>query len=287
MKTKNKILLAIDIDGTLIPNSTETPNFDGIKKFGKLLEENPQFILCYPTGRTFQMACEAIEKYLLPMPDFLIPFNGAALYRRNGKKWEEDKKYRQKISASNSDFNKEKIISILSQSKDLKIQEDSKQHQFKAGFYVDLKIDSGKITKEARKLLEKNGIKEIKIIYSQDLKGKTGILEILADNISKLAGIEYLLEHPLQLPLIKGERKSDSSPNPSSQKMEEISVVFAGDEGNDLDVFASGIPSILVGNAREEIKTKARQMNLNSIYFAQGKEIEGVLEGLKSIAPLC
>jgi len=261
IQKNNVAILAIDIDGTLIPNSSETPNIKGIKKFGQLVEDLDA-VLVYPTGRTFQMACKAIGKYFLPMPDFLIASNGIFLFSHNGAGWTENLEYKKSIIKKAPNFDCEKIIKVLSKLPFLQEEEATKQDRLKAGFYVDLEKKSEEAIHSAWEILNKNGINNTKIIYSQDLKNKVGILEILPDNISKLTGIEYLAE--------KLELNKDS-------------IIFAGDEGNDLDVFASGIPSILVGNARDEIRRKIEKMNTDSIYFAKGENVEGIIEGIKSI----
>lgn len=277
---QNKLLLAIDIDGTLIPNSSEAPNIEGIKKFGQLVK-NLNAVLIYPTGRHFAMTIEAIKNTPLPMPDFLIVDNGASVYFRDGEKWKLDEEYRKKLIDANPDFDSAKIIKFLSKLPFLQLEEEEKQDKLKAGFYVDLEEKPKEAISIAKAILAKNKIKNIKIIYSQDLKNKVGILEVLPDDISKLAGINYLSLRGASIPLFaKGGIAARQSPNIRNSP---LPVLFAGDEGNDLDVFASGIPSIMVGNARKEIKNAVREMNLDSVYFAEGKDVSGVLEGIENV----
>lgn len=260
-KNKQQMILAIDIDGTLIPNSVAAANAEGIKKFREVVKDLGA-ILVYPTGRTFEMTCEAIGEFFLPRPDFLITDNGSVLYSRDGDGWVEDLKYRDMLIKNNSDFDREKIVKILDKLSYLQEQEADKQNKLKASFYTDLDKQSVETVGSVKKILESNNIKDVKLIYAQNLRNNVGLLEILPDNISKLTGIEYLIE------LAGASRKN---------------IIFAGDEGNDLDVFASGIKSILVNNARDEIKNAVREMNLDSVYFAEGNEAKGVIEGISRL----
>ncbi len=77
----------------------------------------------------------------------------------------------------------------------------------------------------------------------------------------------------------------------------EDAVVFAGDSGNDLPVLTSGLPSVLVGNARPEVREAAqaalREQGLEDrLYVAKGGFLgmngyysAGVLEGLAWFFP--
>lgn len=273
----NKLLLAIDIDGTLIPNSSKAPNVEGIKEFCQLIKDL-NAVLIYPTGRNFEMTCEAIGEFFLPRPDFLITDNGIRLFLHNGSGWEENLEYRDFLAKAKPNFDREKITKILSKLPYLQEQEIAKQHKLKASFYTDLDKQPLETVGAVKKIFQEWKVNNIKITYSQDLRNNVGILEILPDNVSKLTGIRYLS--------LRGASISQSkiATRQSRDIQDSPAIIFAGDEGNDLDVFASGISSILVGNAREEIKTAVREMGIDSVYFAEKNEVEGVLEGLKQLS---
>jgi hypothetical protein len=73
--------------------------------------------------------------------------------------------------------------------------------------------------------------------------------------------------------------------------------VFAGDSGNDLDVLASRVPSVLVANASDEVKARACALaeddgTSDFLYLAgrgvfgmNGNYAAGVLEGLTHFLP--
>ena len=55
-------------------------------------------------------------------------------------------------------------------------------------------------------------------------------------------------------------------------------LVVAGDSGNDLDMFAVSQMGIVVGNARDELRT---EVDPGRAYFASGCQAEGISEGLR------
>jgi len=74
-------------------------------------------------------------------------------------------------------------------------------------------------------------------------------------------------------------------------------LIFAGDGGNDLEVFTSPIYSIVVANANQQIKEQAIQLtkqnnSVKTLYLAQednfplgGNYSAGVLQGVLFFAP--
>ncbi len=103
------------------------------------------------------------------------------------------------------------------------------------------------------------------LIWSVDHVTGLAMLDILPARANKLTAIVYLME---QL----GFGIQDA--------------VFAGDSGNDFDVFRSSIPSIVVANADPTIKQSARELGVPQLYVASGRlpglngnYSAGVLEG--------
>ena len=74
-------------------------------------------------------------------------------------------------------------------------------------------------------------------------------------------------------------------------------VVFCGDSGNDLEVLASAIPSVLVANSRPEVMARALKMaaaggHKDRLYIARGGFLGmngnyggGILEGVAHFHP--
>ena len=83
----------------------------------------------------------------------------------------------------------------------------------------------------------------------------------------------------------------------NEKKVEESDAVFAGDSGNDLDVLVSGLQSVLVKNAAEDVRRTAchrlaEKGFSDRLYLAKGSfkgmngnYAAGVLEGLAHFFP--
>ena len=114
------------------------------------------------------------------------------------------------------------------------------------------------------------------LIWSVDETSGTGLLDVLPASASKQHAIEYLM---LQLGFTLDN------------------TVFAGDSGNDMAVLTSPIHSVLVANATDEVRHRARQQVLNlgqqeALYFARGGFLDmngnysaGILEGIAHYMP--
>ena len=102
------------------------------------------------------------------------------------------------------------------------------------------------------------------------------MLDLLPPAAGKLAAIDFLLQQ-------QGLRSGDT--------------VFSGDSGNDLEVLASRLPSVLVANASDEVKAQAREAaaangHSEALYIARGGFLgmngnyaAGILEGLAHFLP--
>jgi len=114
------------------------------------------------------------------------------------------------------------------------------------------------------------------IIWSKDEIGKLGLLDIIPARANKLQAIKFLIE---------------------KEQFFQQRTVFAGDSGNDLDVLTSGLQTILVKNApeevrREAIETLSKKRIADRLYLPQGdffgmngNYAAGVLEGLVRFIP--
>lgn len=93
MKT---ILLCSDLDRTQLPNGvqSESPNARG---FFSRLAARQEIHLVHVTGRNEQLVKEAISKYDLPEPQFVIGDVGTTLYRINDSQWQLDENWQQEL----------------------------------------------------------------------------------------------------------------------------------------------------------------------------------------------
>lgn len=103
-----------------------------------------------------------------------------------------------------------------------------------------------------------------------------GLLDILPAVADKLQALRFLIEQ-------------------NNYRPEQ--TLFAGDSGNDLEILASEIPSVIVANARRDVIQQAKQLSKESntlarLYVASGgfqgmngNYSAGILEGLAHFHP--
>lgn len=104
------------------------------------------------------------------------------------------------------------------------------------------------------------------LIWSEDEAAHIGLLDLLPSNAGKREAIEFLMQH---------------------LGFNYENTLFAGDSGNDLDVFLSPISSILVANAAAAVREEILKHQIDTVYFAQGGYLgmngcysAGILEGV-------
>ncbi|MFT5701130.1 MAG: HAD superfamily hydrolase (TIGR01484 family) [Desulforhopalus sp.] len=273
MKT---ILLCSDLDRTLLPNGAQIESPKVRNTFSKLAARK-EIRLAYFSGRNEQLVKEAINKYELPEPHFVIGDVGTTLYRIDDNQWELDKNWQQEIGRDWHGNSRNDVVKLLSglDGFALRLQEEEKQNSYKVSYYTDPLLDTTAIRKKVSALLDEHGILT-SVIWSLDEKKNCGLLDILPQRASKLHAIRFLTEQ---------------------EEIPETTTVFAGDSGNDLDALTSGLQAILVKNsttdvqkaALEELEAKGRTDCLyiarGDLHGMNGNYAAGVIEGLVYFFP--
>jgi HAD superfamily hydrolase (TIGR01484 family) len=262
------------MDRTVIPNGNQPEHPLARNRF-KAFCGLPEVSLVYVTGRHKELVSDAIRDYDLPEPDFVIADVGTRIYRVADGKWLEMNPWREKIAVDWHGCNRERIQKWLEPLSELTPQEASKQSDFKLSYYYSLSADTESLNDRIEDCLSKNGV-DAGLVWSIDEFKKIGLVDLLPRNATKLHGIRFLRE---QLGYPHDE------------------VIFAGDSGNDLQVLASAIRSVLVANASAEIRTQAQQLaaqqgQADNLYLASeqnsvmgGNYAAGVLQGIEHFAP--
>jgi sucrose-6F-phosphate phosphohydrolase len=270
----SQLLLCTDMDRTLIPNGRQAESAGARDKFSRLVS-HPNVILTYVTGRHKALIEKAIFQYQLPQPDFVIADVGSSIYQVHGAGWEFIHDWEEYISTDWSGENSISLKSLFASFKDIRLQEISKQGRYKLSFYVPLYVDTGRLLEKMGMVLEQKQIKA-KLVWSIDEPKGIGLLDILPEKAGKYESIRFLMS---QLGIGLKE------------------TVFAGDSGNDLEVMASNIQSVLVANASDEVRKHAHQLVqdnglLDALYFAKGDFLgmngnysAGILEGVSHYLP--
>ncbi len=264
-----KILLCTDLDRTIIPN--------GIQKESPLarpllrrLARCPNIYLAYVSGRDQKLILDAIAEFHLPVPNYAIGDVGTTLYRIINGNWQLSDDWSAEIGQDWKRLDREELTWLLEDIKEIQLQEPGKQNRYKLSYYTDQNVNYQTLAMNIRGRLAKPGVR-VSIIWSVDEIGEIGLLDIIPARANKLQAIRFLMQQ---------------------EQFPEECTVFAGDSGNDLDVLTSGLQSILVKNAMDEVRKEAIEtLSLNhmthrlylpkgNFYGMNGNYAAGVIEGL-------
>ena len=135
-------------------------------------------------------------------------------------------------------------------------------------------MEREKLIGTMRQRLVESGVKA-SLVWSIDDIEHIGLLDLLPASATKVHAVEFLMKE-------RGFNKDR--------------VIYAGDSGNDIPVLASSINSILVANAREDVRSEALAMaqlqhNEATLYLASGglgmngNYSAGILEGVLHYLP--
>jgi len=268
------LLLCSDLDGTLIPNGT-APESPAARPLFRALAAHPGVCLAYVTGRDPALVERALAEAGLPEPRFLLGDVGSSIYLRDDGGWQPVAEYWSGIAPDWRGASNAEVLGLLRDIPGLRAQEAAKQARFKASFYAEPDVDAADVIAAARALLDDQGLRT-SLIWSRDIDGRTGLLDVLPASADKRQAIVFLRGWLHAAP---GH------------------TVFAGDSGNDLAVLGTDIPSVLVANAeagvREAAVAAAQAGNhQDRLYLARGgyrgmngNYAAGVLEGVAHFVP--
>lgn len=265
-----RLLLCTDMDRTVIPNGMQAEHPDARRRFRSFCQAE-NVCLVYVTGRHRQLVEKAIRTYSLPQPDYIISDVGTKIFQFKDKRWQEVQSWCDEISKDWNGKSHNDLKLLLSDIKNLKLQELTKQNTHKLSFYLPLYLNKNDVIAEVHERLNANNI-HASVMWSIDELTNVGLLDVLPEHATKLHAIEFLQ---------------------SRLGYDEKEVVFAGDSGNDMPVLASPIQSVVVNNASDEIKAMAQQLvaengHPQSLYIAvdpgplgmNGNYSAGVLQGV-------
>lgn len=261
------LLVCTDLDGTLIPNGEGEESPRARELFKKTLLACGAR-LAYVTGRDLQKTLDAMADYALPFPDLLITDVGSAIYAYGENGWRPLLQWQESILHQWQDDGAERIRELLGDVEGLCPQDESCQKQAKLSYTLALTREKGALFAEIYHLLQQENL-GARLIYSLDIGANQALLDILPEKAGKSHAIEFC-------------RKRFGYPVER--------VVFAGDSGNDLDVFNSRIPSVLVSNSHEVVRAEVRSgpgYRSGTVYLAAGGALgmngnyaAGIVEGL-------
>lgn len=264
------ILLATDLDRTLLPNGTHPESPLARARFRRFVTR-PEVRLVYVTGRHRELVIAAMADYDLPQPQFVIADVGTSLYEIHGADWRLCDDWRQRLMANWHACDPAQLAAVLSDIPGLRLQEAAKQSALKLSYYTAALRDPAELLTQVRTRLASTGA-ETYLVWSVDETTGTGLLDVLPAGAGKRHALEYL------------------------RKRVGIAIsqtVFAGDSGNDMEVLVSDIPSVLVANASDAVRAEAvSRGDSNTLYLARGGLAgmngcysAGILEGVVHFLP--
>ncbi len=268
------LLLCTDLDRTLLPNG-EPPESPGARKRFSRFSSRPEVTLAYVSGRHKQLVLDAIEEFAIPLPDFVIGDVGTTIYAIDNGEWQPWDRWHQEISPDWAGYDHSALAELFLDLEELSAQEATKQNTFKLSYYTPEDVDRHALLSTMRQRLDERGI-HASLIWSIDDIERVGLLDLLPGSATKVHAIEFLMKERC----FPKER-----------------VVYAGDSGNDLPVLTSGINSVLVANAREDVRAEAiaqaiAHHNEKTLYLATGDALgmngnysAGILEGVLHFLP--
>jgi len=231
-------MLSTDLDGTFIGDD------DSMYELLRMIE-GKNISLVFSTGRHLPSVMAFIDKKGIRKPDACILLVGTEIYLLSKGEFILDSNWSQIISEN---WNREGIVRLLTDIKELVQQDEEWQTRFKISYY--LTENQPAVLKEISARLGRAKLKA-NIIYSVG-----ELLDFLPMRASKARAVVYLLD---------------------KFGIEREACVVCGDSGNDLDAFDAGFKGIIVGNAHAELKNFEGE----NAYHAIGKYSAGIIEGLR------
>ena len=269
-----RALLCGDLDRTLLPNGPQEESPQA-RPLLRALAARDELSLAYISGRDERLIRHAIEEYELPQPQFAIGDVGATIYRVHRGEWEEMSAWPAALEPDWGGAERDDLAAALTSLTQMRVQPPEKLGRFKLSYYVDPKADLDALAEEVQQRLAELKVRT-GVITSYDETEDTGLLDVLPAGANKLYALRFLIEN---------------------EGFAAGWTVFAGDSGNDLAVFESEIPAVVVRNAREQVRAaavrRAREAgNAALLHLARGGLLgmngnyaAGALEGLEHFNP--
>ncbi|ABK44792.1 HAD-superfamily hydrolase, subfamily IIB [Magnetococcus marinus MC-1] len=252
------LLLCTDLDRTLLPNGGSPEPHGARHRFQQLVKQ-PHIQLSYLSGRDHSGMEEAIKTYQLPTPRFMVADAGGAISLFTDGHWQSLPGWRT-ILASTWSLELRHQIPLLLRDLPLTPRCVDRQSRFKQSYSVAPDLDKQPLMEQISVRLKGLPIEQR---WSRDEESGTRLLNIIPSGINKLTAIRMLQQHCA---------------------IDDSHTLFAGDSANDLSVFASSVPSILVGNADKSVREQAlyqcQQAGVaQSLYLARENYADGICEG--------
>jgi HAD superfamily hydrolase (TIGR01484 family) len=272
---KMPLLLATDLDRTLLPNGPQ-PESPGARRHFAMLAARPEIRLCYVSGRDRGRVHQAIAQYALPRPDFVISDVGTSIYCiEEHKRWRRLPEWEAAIAADWAGHGHGDLAALLHGLPPLQLQGPARQNRYKLSYYLPPDHDPVSLEAAIRNRLDAAGIRA-RLVFSVDEVAQVGLLDVLPATASKYHALEALMQ---------------------SKGLDARRALYCGDSGNDLEALASPMHAVLVANSTASVQCRARALAAaagcgDRLYIAgggfkgmNGNYAAGILEGIARCFP--
>lgn len=208
-------MLCTDLDGTFIGDD------DSMYELLRMIE-NRGIVLLFSTGRHLLSLKAFIDEKGIRKPDACILMVGTEVYLLSNGEFTLDNNWRKIISQG---WEREKIVRLLADIKELVWQDEQWQTEFKTSYF--LRDSTTEVLQEINRRMQRAKLRA-HVIYSGGQ-----FLDFLPHLSGKAEALKYVAD---------------------SFGLRTENVIVCGDSGNDLDMFQAGFKGIIVGNAYAELK---------------------------------
>lgn len=250
-------LFASDLDGTLLPNTSLPPAPGCLERTRILLEalREAGCPICFVSGRYFALARKGLASFGLPAPTWWICNVGTEIYDASGRL---DQNWQRRLGPP---LDQGALWRVLAEISGLRPQEPEKQGPHKFSLYYPGAPDE----RLQRDILSRVREVDVHLMLVASVEESTGLA--LLDVLPVGAGKAKALGHVAGVYRLGPDR-----------------VFFAGDSGNDLDVFEQGCCGTLVGNTPAQVLEHASSIRAREpearIFIAQARYGDGIIEAL-------
>ena len=247
------LLLCTDMDRTALPNGLQAESPAARPAFARLCQHE-RVQLCYVSGRSLDLALQAIAEYALPHPHFIIGDVGASLYRFINNAWVLDSDWQAMHEHAWRGVDSKQLAERIGLLAPLELQSADKQSTYKLSYQLKPASACQASVEFLRSQLSTQQI-YYTLIDSIDETKDEALIDVLPPHVNKASAIQFLA---------------------ARLGLDQHSTFFAGDSGNDIDALLSGVSATLVANASAEVRQTLLQGQAAAsagearVYVAQG-----------------
>lgn len=259
----NPLVLATDLDGTLIPFDDAPEHREDLATLERELAERDASLV-YVTGRHLASVRWAVRRAPLPSPTWILCDVGTTICRVDDGRTIASKEYADRLREVSGGDGPDSLQPDLARIEGLRVQEAEKQGPFKLSFYCEGNDVPEMTERVEARLAELDA--PWSVVSSVDPFSGVGLVDVLPRGVNKAYALQWWRE---------------------SQGLCETSVIYAGDSGNDWDALVAGYRAILVGNACRKLAQRVAERHAangwsDRLYLARTSATSGVLEGWRA-----